>query len=108
MTMSWYLMTKTKNNKKQLSTLKKNFEKADKDRDGEISMEDWILALKKANFEFSRKDVEAIFKEKDKDHNGKLSWQEFCGEKTPTEKAFGIMDVDNNGKVSKEVTVTKL
>merc|ERR1712083_18356 len=43
-----------------------------------------------------------MFKEKDKDHNGKLSWEEFCGEKTPTEKAFGVMDVDNNGKVSKE------
>ena len=51
----------------------------------------------------SRKDVEDIFKEKDKDLNGKLSWEEFCGEKTPTEKAFCIMDVDNSGKVSKEV-----
>ena len=50
-----------------------------------------------------RKHVEALFKEKDKDLNGKLSWEEFCGEKTPTEKAFGIMDVDNNGRVSKEV-----
>ena len=55
-----------------------------------------------------RKDVEALFKEKDKDHNGKLSWEEFCGEKTPTEKAFGIMDVDNNGRVSKEVTYKAL
>jgi len=82
--------------------LKKHFEKADKDKDGEISMEDWISALKKAKFEFSRKDVEDIFKEKDKDLNGKLSWEEFCGEKTPTEKAFCIMDVDNSGKVSKE------
>ena len=34
--------------------LKKHFEKADKDKDGEISMEDWISALKKAKFEFSR------------------------------------------------------
>ena len=50
-----------------------------------------------------RKHVEDLFREKDKDHNGKLSWEEFCGEKTPTEKAFGIMDVDNNGRVSKEV-----
>ena len=48
--------------------------------------------------------MEALFREKDKDHNGKLSWEEFCGEKTPTEKAFGIMDVDNSGRVSKEVT----
>ena len=50
-----------------------------------------------------RKHVEDLFKEKDRDHNGKLSWEEFCGEKTPAEKAFGIMDVDNNGRVSKEV-----
>ena len=47
--------------------------------------------------------MEDIFKEKDKDLNGKLSWEEFCGEKTPTEKAFCIMDVDNSVKVSKEV-----
>ena len=115
-------MTMTSQNKRHIAALRRNFEKIDRDKDGEISMEDWITALEKSKFDFTRyiehtiqhiiirfdfrEDVVAMFKEKDKDHNGKLSWEEFCGEKTPTEKAFGVMDVDNNGKVSKEVTRT--
>jgi Ca2+-binding EF-hand superfamily protein len=35
--------------------------------------------------------------------DGKLSWDEFRGEETKNEKAFKLMDVDNNGKVSKNV-----
>ena len=44
-----------------------------------------------------------MFQENDKDLDGKLSWEEFCGEQTKTEKAFFMMDMDKNGKVSKEV-----
>ena len=39
-------MTKTNNNKRQVSALKKNFEKVDKDKDGEISLEDWMDYIK--------------------------------------------------------------
>ena len=50
-----------------------------------------------------REEVDEIFKEHDKDLDGKLSWEELCGEETKNEKAFKLMDVDKNGKVSKEV-----
>ena len=38
----------------KITGLKKYFEKADQDNDGEISMEDWISVLEKANYEFTR------------------------------------------------------
>eukprot|EP00090_Calanus_glacialis_P032614 TRINITY_DN54044_c0_g1_i1.p1 TRINITY_DN54044_c0_g1~~TRINITY_DN54044_c0_g1_i1.p1 ORF type:complete len:167 (+),score=62.98 TRINITY_DN54044_c0_g1_i1:68-502(+) len=47
-------------------------------------------------------EVDNIFEEHDKDLDGKLSWDEFCGEETKNEKAFKLMDINKNGKVSKE------
>ena len=45
-----------------------------------------------------------MFEENDKDLDGKLSWEEFCGKETKNEKAFKLMDMDNSGKVSKDVS----
>ena len=52
--MSWFLFSQALNSKRKISSLKKYFEKADTDNDGEISMEDWISILEKANYEFKR------------------------------------------------------
>ena len=96
-------MTKSRNDTKQMTVLRKYFDKADRDKDGEISMNDWVEALERAKFPHTQEDVERLFRENDKDLDGKLSWEEFCGEPTKSEKAFCLMDVDKNGKVSKEV-----
>ena len=53
----------------------------------------------------SREEVDKVFEEHDKDLDGKLSWDEFCGEETKNEKAFKLMDINKNGKVSKEVSL---
>ena len=52
-----------------------------------------------------REEVDKVFEEHDKDLDGKLSWDEFCGEETKNEKAFKLMDINKNGKVSKEVSL---
>merc|ERR1712106_289469 len=87
---------------KAIASLKKYFNRADKDGDGEISKADWYEALKAAQFHVTMEDVDKVFEEHDKDLDGKLSWEEFSGEETKNEKAFKLMDMDHNGKVSKE------
>merc|ERR1711936_694638 len=107
--MSWQLMTdKSKKKRKgavdkeKLHQLKKHFDRADKDKLGEISKEDWFETLTAAGLNVNMVDVEALFEAQDRDLDGKLSWEEFCGEQTATERAFLLLDPDRNGKISKQ------
>ena len=60
--MSWFILSQSLHSKRKIAALKKYFEKADQDNDGEISMEDWISELEKANYELRRyKCVPLIF-----------------------------------------------
>ena len=61
--MSWVLMNKSKNDKKHMGVLRKYFDKADKDRDGQISMSDWMEALEQAEFPHTQAEVERLFQE---------------------------------------------
>merc|ERR1719278_1172485 len=84
-----------------MKDVKKYFDRADKDGDGEISREDWFTALTKAGVEITKEDVDEMFATHDKDRDGMLSWAEFSGEETKNEKAFKLMDADHNGKITK-------
>jgi len=96
------LMSKKGREEKREKELKAAFDAADKDGDGKLDLEEWIQILKDTGIEVSRDEVEVMFLEKDRDRDGSLSFKEFMGQETPMEKAFKVMDKDNDGFVTKQ------
>merc|ERR1712210_419654 len=92
--MSWQLMTdKSKKKRKgavdkdKLHQLKKHFDRADKEKLGEISKEDWFDTLAAAGLNVNMIDVEALFEAQDRDLDGKLSWS-FAGSRLQRNEPF--------------------
>merc|ERR1740131_901879 len=103
----WHLLTKKggearEERNKKLTQLKKQFERADTNGDGEISKHDWFSTLNKAGYEIDMSEVEELFLSHDKDLDGKLSWEELTGQPTKTEMAFKALDVNHDRALSKE------
>ena len=51
--------------------------------------------------------MDKMFDELDKNYDGQLSWQEFIGEETTIERAFKLFDENNDGTISKAVSLEK-
>ena len=43
-----------------------------------------------------------VFRERYRDQDGRMSFEEFCGQKTRTELAFGAIDKNGDGYVSRD------
>ena len=63
------------------------FEKADTDKDGFLSKEEWMTAQKTANPKSDEKAHASWFKNNDKDKDGKVSAEEFKARKAAQAKA---------------------
>ena len=98
-------------NPKEEAKLKEIFISYDKNKDGNISLEELKLGLKQLNSKtLDENDIEKIYKSLDTDKNGKIFYTEFLaalvGEtKYLTEeklyRAFSFLDKDHSGKIDK-------
>ena len=107
------------------SQVRRMFNKADKNKDGKLTPEEWRQVLNSSGvptsmyfllrFSFSRHDpafcyreeVEDFFSRMDRDFDGRLSFEEFMGEESPIEKLFKNMDKNGDGVVTKQVILIK-
>jgi len=87
--------------KRKEDDLVKAFADADKNHDGYLSMEEYVRVFKEHGVNISKEEVAIYFSNKDKDRDGLISYQEFCGRKTVTEKAFQALDINSDGYISK-------
>ena len=103
------------------SQVRRMFNKADKNKDGKLTPEEWRQVLNSSGVPtsmyflrfslFSRHDLEFCFREEvedffsrmDRDFDGRLSFEEFMGEESPIEKLFKNMDKNGDGVVTKQV-----
>jgi len=92
--------------KRKEEELSKAFRDADRDKDGFLSMEEYIKVFKAHGVNITREEVIIYFANKDRDRDGKISFAEFCGKKTKTEKAFQALDINDDGYISKPEMMT--
>ena len=99
------------------------FNKADKNKDGKLTPEEWRQVLNSSGVPTSmyfflqiiffftefcfREEVEDFFARMDRDFDGRLSFEEFMGEESPIEKLFKNMDKNGDGVVTKQVILIK-
>ena len=101
------------------------FNKADKNKDGKLTPEEWRQVLNSSGVPTSmyflrfslfprhdpefcfREEVEDFFSRMDRDFDGRLSFEEFMGEESPIEKLFKNMDKNGDGVVTKQVILIK-
>ena len=101
------------------------FNKADKNKDGKLTPEEWRQVLNSSGVPTSmwvwagvnyllsrpglrREEVEEFFERMDRDFDGRLSFEEFMGEESPIEKLFKNMDKNGDGLVTKQVNTKVL
>merc|ERR1719429_818178 len=82
--------------------IRRYFDRADKDKDGKLSQEEWHRILNASGVPTSKEEVEDFFRSRDRDFDGYLSFEEFLGEESQLEKLFKRMDKNKDGKVSKQ------
>jgi calcium-dependent protein kinase len=89
--------------------LSKAFKLLDKDKDGELSREEFIKGLKKLGKKLSEKEIKTKFELIDTDNSGSISYMEFVAAAFTKEeflsgqrlhKLFKIIDLDNNNQIS--------
>ena len=94
----------------EIKTLKKEFDKIDVNKDGEISLDELILCLKTLYpLEEAKKRAKDIFKEIDFNNDGSINFSEFLTVNLQKEKilnedmlrkAFNLFDIDGNGYIT--------
>lgn len=82
--------------------IRRYFDKADKNKDGKLSKEEWHRVLNSSGVPTSREEVEEFFNFMDRDYDGNLSFEEFMGEESTIERLFKSMDKNGDGTVSRE------
>merc|ERR1719447_2214020 len=82
--------------------IRRYFDKADKNKDGKLSKEEWHRVLNSSGVPTSREEVEEFFNFMDRDYDGRLTFEEFMGEESTIEKLFKNMDKNGDGVVTKE------
>eukprot|EP00090_Calanus_glacialis_P007278 TRINITY_DN15715_c0_g1_i1.p1 TRINITY_DN15715_c0_g1~~TRINITY_DN15715_c0_g1_i1.p1 ORF type:complete len:183 (-),score=84.00 TRINITY_DN15715_c0_g1_i1:149-697(-) len=87
--------------KRKEDDLIKAFSDADKNQDGYLSMDEYVRVFREHGVNITKEEVSIYFSSKDKDRDGLISYQEFCGRKTVTEKAFEALDINSDGYISK-------
>ena len=87
------------------------FSDADKNHDGYLSMDEYVRVFREHGVNITKEEVSIYFSSKvgivyvviifvtslhlqDKDRDGLISYQEFCGRKTVTEKAFEVRKLE--------------
>jgi Ca2+-binding EF-hand superfamily protein len=87
------------------------FSDADKNQDGYLSMDEYVRVFREHGVNITKEEVSIYFSSKvgadlvviifvtslhpqDKDRDGLISYQEFCGRKTVTEKAFQVRELE--------------
>ena len=79
------------------------FNRADKNKDGKLTEDEWLSVLNASGVPTSREEVEEFFQSMDRDFDGRLSFEEFMGEESNIEKLFKNMDKNGDGVVTKQV-----
>jgi len=82
------------------------FNKADKNKDGKLTPEEWRQVLNASGVPTTMEEVEEFFDPMDRDYDGRLSFEEFMGEESPIEKLFKNMDKNGDGLVTKQEFMT--
>lgn len=95
------LQAKKSKEKKRTVDLEDAFRVADTDKDGKLSLDEWVDVLQKTGHSTSRKEVMDVFREKDRDFDGRMSYEEFVGHETRFELAFMALDTNGDGFVSR-------
>jgi len=86
--------------------IRRMFNKADKNKDGKLTPEEWRQVLNSSGVPTSMDEVEEFFDSMDRDYDGRLSFEEFMGEESPIEKLFKNMDKNGDGLVTKQEFMT--
>ena len=76
--------------KRKEEDLIRAFTSADKNQDGFLSMAEYVRVFREHGVNITKEEVAIYFSSKDKDKDGQISYEEFCGRKTMTEKAFEV------------------
>jgi len=82
--------------------VRRYFDRADNNKDGKLTKEEWFRVLNSSGVPTSMEEVEEFFDSMDRDFDGRLSFEEFMGEESTIEKLFKSMDKDGDGYVTKE------
>merc|ERR1712203_165083 len=82
--------------------IRRMFNKADKNKDGKLTPEEWKQVLNSSGVPTTMQEVEEFFQRMDRDYDGRLSFEEFMGEESNIEKLFKNMDKNGDGVVTKE------
>jgi len=105
-----YFMMKTgggpKTEARRRLEVRKMFTKADKNKDGKLTPEEWRSVLNGSGVPTTMEEVEDFFATKDRDFDGRLTFEEFMGEETVLEKLFKNMDENGDGLVTKQEFMT--
>jgi len=87
--------------KRKEEDLIRAFTSADKNQDGFLSMAEYVRVFREHGVNITKEEVAIYFSSKDKDKDGQISYEEFCGRKTMTEKAFEALDINSDGYITK-------
>jgi len=88
--------------------LARNFRIIDKDRSGQLSVDEFLLAMKKFRLGLTPEESKVLFAFYDKDSSGTLAFEEFLRglrsrmseqRRELTEQAFDAMDADGSGEI---------
>ena len=99
----------------EIEELNKNFQEIDDNNDGKLTLEEIKQAVNK-NKNINIEHIEEIFKSIDTDGSGSIEYTEFISasldkslylQKEKLKDAFGLFDVDHNGKIS-NVEIAKI
>jgi len=82
------------------------FTRADKNKDGQLTREEWRQVLNASGVPTTMEEVEEFFDSMDRDFDGRLSFEEFMGEESTIEKLFKNMDKNGDGLVTKQEFLT--
>lgn len=87
---------------KRRREVRRYFDRADKNKDGKLTKEEWHRVLNSSGVPTTMEEVEDFFEKMDRDYDGRLSFEEFMGEESTIEKLFKTMDKNGDGFVTKE------
>jgi len=91
-----------KEDTRRRAEIRRMFTRADKNKDGKLTQEEWLSVLNSSGVPTTREEVEEFFGSMDRDFDGRLSFEEFMGEESTIEKLFKNMDKNGDGVVTKE------